>query len=61
MGGAPIISVVGTKLTIIGVSKTTIRDKQGDKLIVKNVGKLFDKGVLNVLLQEAQRMKSEVF
>ena len=45
-GGAPIISVVGTKLKIIGVVKGAIKEEIDGAVTSKNMGRLLTKSLL---------------
>ena len=46
VGGAPIISVIGTKLKIIGIAKGTVRENENNQFTVKHIGRLIDPEML---------------
>jgi hypothetical protein len=55
-GGSPIISIVGTKLKLIGIAKGSISEKLGEESTVKNVARLMTASLLKLLEREAKKM-----
>ena len=60
-GGAPIISVVGTKLKIIGIVKGSIKEEKNGTIASKNMGRLLTKGLLEQLEGETKKLGAEMF